>query len=71
MAKTEMEKLQMLIKHWIEHNEGHAGEFKKWAERAKSAGDIAVHDDIMSAIEKLNNANEHLREALGKLKIGD
>ena len=67
MAKTDMEKLQILIKHWIEHNEEHAGEFKEWAERAKSFGNTAVHDDILNAIEKLRDADEHLRKALEKL----
>ena len=67
MEKTDMEKLQILIEHWIEHNEEHAGEFGKWAERAKSAGNKPVHDDILSAIEKLRNANEHLRTALSKI----
>ena len=67
MAKTDMEKLEVLIDHWIEHNEEHAGEFRKWAEKAKSSGNSAVHDDILKAIEKLRNVNEHLRAALGKL----
>ncbi len=67
MAKTDMEKLQVLINHWIEHNEEHAGEFRKWAERAKSAGNEAVCDDILKAIEKLHDANENLRAALEEL----
>lgn len=67
MAKTDMEKLQILIDHWIEHNEEHAEEFRKWADRAKSSGNAAVRDDILSAVEKLRDANEHLRKALEKL----
>jgi len=67
MAKTDMEKLQILINHWIEHNEEHAGEFKEWAGKAKSSGKTAVHDDILKAIGKLRDANEYLRTALEKL----
>ena len=67
MAKTDMEKLQVLLNHWIEHNEEHGEEFKKWAEKAKSSGNTAVHDDILNAIEKLRDVNEHLRKALEKL----
>jgi hypothetical protein len=67
MEKSDMEKLQILIKHWIEHNDEHAREFRKWVERAKSSGNIAVHDDILNAIENLGDATEHLREALEKL----
>ena len=67
MAKTDMEKLQVLINHWIEHNEEHADEFRKWAERARAAGKGAVHDDILKAIGKLRDANENLRAALKKI----
>jgi nickel/cobalt exporter len=67
MAKTDMEKLRILIDHWIEHNEEHADEFRKWAERAKSAGNEDIYDDILKAIEKLHDANENLRAALEKL----
>jgi phage shock protein A len=67
MAKTDMEKLQILIEHWIEHNEEHADEFMKWAERAKSAGNEAIYDDILKAIEKLHDANENLRAALKRI----
>ena len=67
MAKTDMEKLQVLLSHWIEHNEEHAGEFRKWAERAKTSGNASVHDDILDAIQKLNEANEHLRRAQTRL----
>jgi len=67
MAMTDMERLRVLIKHWIEHNEEHAGEFRKWAEKAKSSGNSAVCDDILNSVEKLKAANEHLRVALEKL----
>ena len=67
MAKTDMEKLQVLINHWIEHNEEHADEFMKWAERARAAGKDAVYDDILKAIGKLRDANSNLRAALESL----
>ncbi len=67
MAKTDVEKLRILIEHWIEHNEEHADEFGKWAERARASGNEAVHDDILKAIEKLRDANANLRAALKKL----
>ncbi len=67
MAKTDMEKLQILIKHWIEHNEEHAEEFKEWAEKAKSSDNAEVCDDILNAVENLRDANKHLSKALEKL----
>ncbi|MFQ6040878.1 MAG: hypothetical protein ACE5PV_08485 [Candidatus Poribacteria bacterium] len=68
MAKTDMKKLEILLKHWVEHNEEHAKEFEEWAEKAKALGNIAVHDDILSAVEKMRKANEYLLKALEKLR---
>ena len=67
MAKTDMEKLEIVLKHWIEHNEEHREEFQKWAERAKAAGSIAVYEDISSAVERMGKANEYLQRALEEL----
>jgi len=59
---NEEDKLRVLIPHWIEHNEEHAGEFRRWAE---SAGDAAP--DIVAAAEAVTRANESLAAALEKL----
>lgn len=67
MAKTDMEKLEILLKHWVEHNEEHAGEFEEWAEKAKALGHVDAHDDILSAVESMRKANEHLLKALENL----
>jgi len=68
MEKTDTEKLEILLKHWIEHNEEHAREFGEWAERVKALGNIAVHDDIGKAVEKMREANEYLFKALMMLE---
>ena len=39
----------------------------KWAERAKDQGHIAVHDEILEAIEQMDRAIESLRKALKRL----
>jgi len=67
MAKTEMEKLEILLKHWVEHNEEHAGEFEEWAKKAKALGHTGAHDDILSAVENMRKANEDLLKALENL----
>jgi len=64
----EMEKLKILLNHWIEHNREHAQEFREWAEKAKSFGQSTVHDDIMQASQQMNKANEFLLKALEKPK---
>ncbi len=58
----EQEKLRILIPHWIEHNQEHAEEFRRWAEQA----DTAV-DDVLAAAEAIIKANESLECALEKL----
>ena len=67
MIKVDMQKLEILLKHWIEHTEEHGKEFQKWAKKAKTFSDIVVHDNILRAIEKMCEANEYLLKALEKL----
>jgi hypothetical protein len=58
----EIDKLRVLIPHWIEHNREHAAEFREWAERA---GEVAP--EILAATEILIQANAALDAALEKL----
>lgn len=60
----QMEKLRVLLPHWIEHNRGHAEECGKWSAFARNAGEESVADDIDSAIAALNQASELLNKAL-------
>jgi len=50
-AMNELDKLRVLIPHWIEHNREHAEEFRRWAEQA---GDVSA--DILAAAEALVHA---------------
>ena len=67
MAKTDMEKLEILLQHWVEHNEEHAGEFQEWAQKAKTLGHVDAHDDILGAVESMREANKYLLKALENL----
>jgi hypothetical protein len=58
----EIEKLRVLLPHWIEHNGEHAGEFREWAERAGMA-----RNPLLNAARLLEKANNELREALAEL----
>jgi hypothetical protein len=64
---TELDKLRVLLPHWIEHNKGHGNEFTKWASfcREHSAPDLAALLDL--AIAQLQQASETLTEALEKM----
>jgi uncharacterized tellurite resistance protein B-like protein len=59
---NEIEKLRALIPHWIEHNEEHADEFMRWAERA---GEAAV--DLRTAVAAMAKVNDALSAAVEKL----
>jgi hypothetical protein len=57
-------KLSVVIEHWIEHNEGHMGEYKKWAQTAGELGLEMVKAEIEEAMGKLSQSNKHLEKAL-------
>ncbi len=62
---NDIEKLRLLIPHWMEHNLEHAEEFRRWADQAGSAA-----ADIKAAAEALLRANRSLEAALEKLVGG-
>jgi hypothetical protein len=64
---NDIEKLRVLLPHWIEHNGEHATEFVRWAERAASAGHREVAEPIRSAAREMEQANAALRTALARL----
>jgi hypothetical protein len=57
-------KLSVVIEHWIEHNESHMGEYKKWAQTAGELGLDMVRAEIEEAMGKLSQSNKHLEKAL-------
>ena len=59
---NEADKLRVLIPHWIEHNEEHAGEFRRWAEESGGAA-----EDILDAADSMSRINQSLAIALEKL----
>jgi len=59
---NEAEKLRVLIPHWIEHNQEHAAEFRKWADQAGEA-----RPEILAAAAEMIRANASLEAALEKL----
>lgn len=59
---TELKKLGVLLPHWIEHNEEHAGEFRSWAEQAGPA-----REGLLQAAAAMEEATRALRQALTSL----
>jgi hypothetical protein len=62
------EKLSVVIEHWIEHNEAHRGEYKKWAQTAGELGLDLVKAEIEEAMEKISQSNQHLEKAKESIK---
>jgi len=58
----EIDKLRVLLHHWIEHNGEHTGEFRSWAERAGPA-----RGALLDAARLLEEANARLQDALEQL----
>ena len=67
---NEVDKLRVLLPHWIEHNGEHASEFRAWAERVgASAGPHGplARDALSAAARLLEQANARLQEALEQI----
>ncbi|MBU4260454.1 MAG: hypothetical protein KKC76_01055 [Proteobacteria bacterium] len=64
---TELEKLRVLIPHWIEHSHSHQHEFAKWVAVAKDTGQEEAAEAIDKALQKLAKADKYLRKALEAL----
>lgn len=58
----EIEKLRVLLPHWIEHNSEHAAEFRDYAERSGQ-----VKTKLLAATQLMEEANAQLRDALAEL----
>ncbi len=58
------ERLRVVLKHLIEHNEGHAEDYKRWIDLAKNAGMDTVAGLIGEANDHAEKASGALRKAL-------
>jgi hypothetical protein len=63
----EKKRLTVVIDHWIEHNQSHMSEYKKWAEKACTLKLGGVQAEIDEAIGKLSLVNHHLERAMKAL----
>jgi hypothetical protein len=69
-AKEQEERIAVMLKHWLEHNDRHAEEFRAWAERARALGRSDVSQGIVQAAEQMLRVNEWLDTALRRLRKG-
>jgi len=60
-------KLAAVIRHWMEHNESHIDDYRRWGETAAKLGLASVKTEIDAAVDNLSQSNDHLKKALDRL----
>ena len=58
-----LQKLQILLEHWIEHGDSHRENYREWAEKASGAGEEEIAREIHLAIEDNESLKKHLQRA--------
>ena len=61
-------RLEVLLKHWIEHNREHGEEFREWAGTAGDIGEAVAREAILGAARQMDKANEFLLKAARSLE---
>lgn len=59
-----VEKLRVMLQHWIEHNKGHMDEFEKWRGTMSAEGRASLADHIQRTVELMGSVNDELEKAL-------
>lgn len=62
--KTDLEKLRILLPHWVEHSHSHQHEFKKWLDIARQEGQAEAAAEIDRALELMVQTDTALNKAL-------
>jgi hypothetical protein len=65
---NDIQKLQVLLAHWVEHNREHGEEFRQWAQRAEEFGSGEVASRLEMAAQKMTDLNDSLRAARNLLE---
>lgn len=65
---TDKDKLAHILRHWVEHNEAHIEEYRKWANTAEKEGLHEISSCIIEAIKGIENANGSLHKAMKAVK---
>jgi hypothetical protein len=66
--KSIKEKLNILVSHWIEHNNSHMNEYEKWQKRAKEEGEIALAEILKEVCNKVKDIDTLYKKLENLLK---
>ncbi len=67
---NDIDKLKVMLPHWIEHNQSHLEEFTKWADIIKNTGDKKTARLLNKAIDGLAGAEKALLKIMDSLGCG-
>lgn len=62
-----IEKLRVLLKHWIDHNGGHVAEFEKWRTTMSEENRETMVEALSTAITQMDDVSATLQAALDEL----
>ncbi len=60
---NDLEKLRIMLPHWVEHNQGHGTEFLQWSKKLKEDYPEISHL-LTHAVQALQDAQSALEEAM-------
>lgn len=63
---NDLDKLRVILPHWIEHNSGHGKEYDKWGQLLKSSGHEEIAELLEQAAASIKEADAALNKALKK-----
>ncbi len=61
---NEFKKLKILLRHWIEHNDEHAEEYKNWAKKAMVLGNEEVSKILEMLYQETSKLNRLIEKAI-------
>ncbi len=62
------EKLVKLLDHWVQHNDHHADDYRKWAQQARDNDQESVATLLDAAAAMTDTISEQFREARGNVR---
>jgi len=66
-----IDKLRILLKHWIDHNGGHVDEFAKWRTIMADENRATTAEALQKAIEQMDSVSATLQAALDEIGVGE
>jgi len=63
----EIEKLRVLLEHWMEHNHEHAETYIQWSEKAGTAGNAALAEMLKTIAAETRKIDAHFEKARKKI----